>query len=565
MKKSLFATIVSFTLLSGCGGSGGESNTTPTPTPTPSPTPTPAPTPTPVPTPDLDARMSDAARLLNQASFGADEESISDVLHLGMEGWIDWQISLPASNHLDYVRSVEGARPSDELREFRIEAWWQMSVWAEDQLRQRVAFALSEIFVISERSDFFEDTYGITNYYDMLAEQAFGNYRDLLESVTLSPMMGMYLSMLGNQKPDLERNIRPDENYAREVMQLFSIGLLELNQDGSQKRDSEGKTIDTYDQEIIEGFAHIYTGWHFAGTTEDTWWNWWDNYSTLEDMEPVEAFHDKGEKTLLNDQVVHAGQTAEEDLEQALDNIFFHQNVAPFISHQLILKLVTSNPSPEYIGRVAAVFNDNGEQVRGDLGAVIKAILLDDEARIGHAEMPEHFGKLREPIIKATHLWRAFDAYSPNNRLQLGYPTYFFNQAPLSSPSVFNFYSPFYAPPGEISNAGLVSPEYQIVTENYVVRVSNFLAYSALYSHDPDELTEDEGIAIDLTDEVLLVDDPASLLQRLNILLMAGSMTEEMKEILIQSLEENEFAEPKEKVANLVFLIMNTPQYSIQK
>lgn len=560
MNKKILAIMIAGLLITGCGGSGSDNEGSIS-----APIPTPTPTPAPAPTPDMDARMSDAARLLSQASYGPNQSSIEQVIQVGNEAWIDWQLTLPASSHVEYIRRFQGDFPNDELRDFRMEAWWQISVKGEDQLRQRVALALSEILVISERSDFFDDTYGIANYYDLLAEHAFGNYRDLLEAVTLSPIMGMYLSMLGNEKPDRFRNIRPDENYAREVMQLFGIGLAELNQDGTYKTDLQGNTIATYDQSIIEGFAHVYTGWNFSGTTAETWWNWYDNYDSQNPMVAVQEFHDGGTKKLLGDLVLPAGQSAEEDLDQALDNIFSHPNVAPFVSAQLIGKLVTSNPSKEYVGRVAGTFNDNGQQIRGDMGAVVKAILMDPEARNGHELAPGFFGKLREPILKATHLWRAFDAVSLNNRLQLAYPSYFFNQAPLSSPSVFNFFSPSFAPPGIIADAGMVAPEFQIVGENFVIRTSNFIAYSALYSHDPEGLEKEEDIAIDLTDEVLLVNDPESLVQRLNILLMSGSMSEQMKTILIEALAQNEIDDDDQKVANLIFLVMNSPQYAVQK
>ncbi|MEP1445612.1 MAG: DUF1800 domain-containing protein [Paraglaciecola sp.] len=519
----------------------------------------------PTPTVDLDARMKDAARLLNQASFGPSEESIEKVVELGREQWIDWQMELPLSSQVDYLTELQSTfSTEDELsRMHRIEAWWQNTLRGEDQLRQRVAFALSEIFVISENSNFFEEYVGIANYYDLLAKHAFGNYRELLEEVTLSPMMGMYLSMLGNEKPNSERNIRPDENYAREVMQLFSIGLVELNLDGTVKVDEAGSHISTYDQSTIEGFAHVFTGWNFNGTTEQTWWHWWDNYDALNPMQAVQARHDIGTKTLLNDVILPANQSAELDLTQALDNIFMHDNVAPFISKQLIQRLVTSNPSAEYVARVSAIFNDNGIGQRGDLGAVVKGILMDDEAQNGHVKHPNVFGKLREPILKATHLWRAFRAYSPSDRFQQGYPDYFFKQAPLAAPSVFNFFSPSFSPPGVITEQGLVAPEFQITTENYAIRTSNFFAYSALWSHLPNG--DSEQVIVDFSEEVALVNETDDLLERLNILLMAGGMTAEMREILSEMHNETVNAQPAERVADLVFLIMNSPQYSVQK
>jgi uncharacterized protein (DUF1800 family) len=559
MNKTTFVITFLLFITSACGGSSDNSSPTPTAIPTPDVVEVPT------PTIDLDARMKDAARLLNQASFGPSEYSIEQVVDLGREEWIDWQMGLPPSLQVSYLTNLENSLPIDEeiSRMHRVEAWWEIALRGDDQLRQRVAFALSEIFVISEKSNFFEEYYGIANYYDLLATHSFGNYRELLEAITLSPMMGMYLSMLGNEKPDIERNIRPDENYAREVMQLFSIGLVELNIDGSVKLDDAGNNIPTYDQSTIEGFAHVYTGWHFNGTTEETWWYWWDNYDAFNSMQAVQVRHDTGSKVLLNGLELPANQSAELDLSQALDNIFQHDNVGPFISKQLIQRLVSSNPSAEYIARVSNTFNDNGEGVRGDLAAVVKGILMDDEAQYGHINAPNIFGKLREPILKATHLWRAFKAYSASDRYQQGYPDYFFNQAPLAAPSVFNFFSPTFSPPGVISEQGLVAPEFQITTENYAIRTSNFFAYSALWSHTPNGDTEQ--VIVDYSEEIALVNNVDDLLERLNILLMAGGMTDEMREILKDMHNQTIDAPPSERVADLVFLIMNSPQYAVQK
>lgn len=577
----LFVSLCLLLALSACGGGSSESpqsqspvagNPAPAPAPEPYPDPPPTPDPTPNPAPDPPAPIDpdvidvDAARLLQQATFGVNQADIERVVALGMEGWIDEQMQLSASSHLSYLIAMQEQLALQEVwRDMRMEAWWQASVRGQDQLRQRVAFALSEIFVVSDRSAFGEDTFGLANYYDLLAEHAFGNYRDLLEAVTRSPIMGMYLSMLGNQKPNAERNIRPDENYAREVMQLFSIGLVELNQDGSEKRDADGNSIATYNQDIIKAYAHVYTGWNFAGTTEETWWYWWDNYETLAPMDAVEAFHDKGEKRLLNNVIVPAGQTAYADLIMAMDSLFMHDNVGPFIGKQLIQKLVTSNPSADYIARVSAVFNDNGDGIRGDLGAVVKAIILDEEARYGHIEDPFVFGKLREPLLKATHLWRAFNAESPNDRLQLGYPDYFFNQAPLSSPSVFNFFSPGFAPQGDIANQSLVAPEFQIATENFVVRVTNFMAYTVLWGSDSLDQADNQQIVLNLSEEMQLVDNTHALLDRLDLLLMAGSMDDNTREVLADTLAFTQDYSAFERVTNLIFLIMSSPQYSVQK
>jgi uncharacterized protein (DUF1800 family) len=577
MNKSIVLSFAVMLLVSACGG-GGDSEPpaieTPVeqpapPTTPPAPPTTPPDPPSPPTTPNLDVQAEEAARLLNQASFGPSAQSIEDVMNLGIAGWIEQQLAMPISSHADFVelaRFREGVVGDGTVsRERRIEAWWEIALQGDDQLRQRVAFALSEILVVSENSVFEEDTLGIALYYDILAEHAFGNYRDLLEDVTLSPIMGLYLSMLGNQRPNIELNIRPDENYAREVMQLFSIGLVELDTDGTVLLDGSGVPIPTYDQDIIEAFARVYTGWNFAGATAQTFNRFFFNYNTREPMLPIEAFHDTTEKTLLNGFVVPAGQTAEEDLTMALDNIFNHANVGPFISKQLIQKLVTSNPTSGYVERVAAVFDDDGAGVRGNLAAVVRALLLDEEAREGPTSLPDTFGKLREPILVATHLWRAFQAESPDGIFSLGFPEFFFNQAPLAAPSVFNFFSPSFMPQGLISGQGLFAPEFQIATDTFLARQSNFLSFSVFAGHSQIEDQTDDRILIDLSEEIALADSAEDLLTHLDILLMAGSMSDSMRDILRVAYEQTADFDPIDRVTNLIFLIMSSPQYVIQK
>ena len=558
-KRYLFVLIT--LTLTACGG-GNSAETPPTPEPTPTPQPTPEPPP-PLPS------KNDSARFLNMATFGANIDSIDSVSSIGFEPWLDQQIALPSSSHVAYLQALEPtlnlAEDETLRRRERLEAWFTHAITAQDQLRQRVAFALSEILVVSEQSTFGDDTYGLANYYDILVNNAFSNYRDLLEQVTLSPIMGMYLSVLGNQKPNEAENIRPDENYAREVMQLFSIGLVELNNDGSEKLQ-DGQNIPTYNQETIKAFAHVYTGWNFNGATAETWWKFYRNYNTMEPMTAVEAFHDTSEKQLLNNVVVPANQTAEQDLAIALDNLFNHPNVAPFIGKQLIKKLATSNPSPEYVARVSAVFNDNGQGVRGDLGAVVKAILLDSEALDGTTSNAT-FGKVREPLLRAVHLWRAFDASSPNDRYQFNWPDYAFAQAPLSAHHVFNFFSPDYAPPGIVSDNNLIAPELEIVTENYLTRTSNFIAYSTFWGHSEfeDENTKDKRILIDMTPLKPMVDNTNELLEHLNMLLLGGTMNDEMRAILTEAFDKTSEQEVNDRLSNLLFLIMISPQYTVQR
>ncbi len=547
-------------LLVACGGASNDTPSSPNPPPTPQPPPTPTIT------------QAEAAHFLNQATFGATIDEVNKLVDIGYEQWLNQQIATPTSSHVTYLTQLEAQLnlPDDEQlwHPHRMEAWFTHAITAPDQLRQRVAFALSEIFVISELSVLSSETYGLANYYDLLLNNAFANYRDLLAQVTLSPMMGAYLSMLGNQKPNEAQNIRPDENYAREVMQLFSIGLVELNIDGTIKT-SNGQAIPTYDQNIIKAFAHVFTGWNFNGATEATWYNFAQNYDAINPMSAVDAFHDKSEKVLLNGVTVPANQSAEQDLAIALDNLFNHPNVGPFIGKQLIQRLVTSNPSPDYIERVAQVFNDNGQGVRGDLGAVIKAILLDDEARNGYKNNPQNFGKIREPLVSIVHLWRAFDASSPNDRFQFDWPHYFFNQAPLAAPHVFNFFSPSYSPPGIIRNNNLVAPELEIMTENYLTRTNNFFAYSTLWGHleaDPEDISDDR-ILINLNSLRPMANNSEDLLNYLNRLIFGGTLDDNSLAILktaYQQTLDNDIPE-NERLSNLLFLIFASPQYSVQQ
>ncbi|MCH7854902.1 MAG: DUF1800 family protein, partial [Proteobacteria bacterium] len=316
--------------LAGCGGSSGGGNPLPPP---------PAPPP---------VTMTEAFQFLNQASFGATEDEAQVIIGSGIEAWIDQQLQQQASLQLPYLRAVPPPQFPFQLQPERIDIWFRNVVNGDDQLRQRVAFALSEIMVVSQIGALGGLPFSLADYHDLLATNAFGNYRQLLEAVTLHPAMGVYLSMLGNEKPDSALNIRPDENYARELMQLFSIGLVELNLDGTIVRDAQNQPVPTYNQQVIEGFAHVYTGWNFAGAPS------FDlampnAFNQTAPMQLYPSHHDSGEKLLLNGLTLPAGQTGDQDLAAALDNIFNHPNVGPFISIRLIQRLVTSNPSPSYV------------------------------------------------------------------------------------------------------------------------------------------------------------------------------------------------------------------------
>ena len=368
------------------------------------------------PPPPPPVLKSDAYRFLNQATYGATEAEAQRLIALGdsttaYSRWIDEQLAQPTSVQLPTVQAAFAnlANPAQmigSLNADRQEVWFRNSITGPDQLRQRVAFALAEIMVVSQQSTLQNMPYALADYYDLLARDAFGDYRKLMEDVTLHPAMGVYLNMLGNQKPDTANNIRPDENYARELMQLFTVGLVELNLDGSVKVDGQGQPLPTYDQSVVEGFAHVYTGWNYAGAA-----SFGQARRTLANqILPMQAYpgqHATEAKKLLQysgaaKSSLAAGQTPQQDLADALDNVFNHPNVGPFISKQLIQKLVTSNPSPAYVARVATVFNNDGTGKRGNLGAVVKAVLLDSEARPATAHSHERQGQGTAAATDAT-------------------------------------------------------------------------------------------------------------------------------------------------------------------
>lgn len=505
---------------------------------------------------------SEDYQLLDQATFGATEAEATRVAQLGMEAWIDDQLTKPASLQLPFLQSLPRPQFLFELQPDRVDIWFRNALHSEDQLRQRVAFALSEIMVVSQQGALVDGAYALADYYDVLARNAFGNYRDLIEEVTLHPAMGVYLSMLGNEKPDTARNIRPDENYARELMQLFSIGLVELNADGSEKLDIQNQPIPTYDQSVIEGFAHVFTGWNWAGAPAFNFAFPTDENQVVP-MQLYPAFHDTGSKKLLNGVVLPAGQTGEQDLDAALDNIFNHPNVGPFIAIRLIQRLVTSNPSPAYIQRVAGVFNDDGTGERGDLGAVVKAILMDPEARPDPAA--ESAGKLKEPLLRVTRLWRVYDARSDSGRYPIAAAFIIFGQGPLQSPSVFNFFSPFYAPPGEIRDAGLVAPELQIATEYQNTLLTNFMLFQCFGLNQTNEDRMPDDVFIDISEEMGIADDVDALIDRVAEKLLAGSISATLRDELAAMLELIPPEETTLRAAEAIYFVATSPEYAFQR
>lgn len=552
-------------LVSACGGSGGGGDTSGsigTATPPPA-TPSAAP-----PT------VADASRFLTQASFGI--RSLAEVEALrtsGYEAWLETQFSTDAALHTTYLDTQrvreKGGRASEEMS---YEAVWQQWLNGPDQLRARVAFALGQIVVISNIAPDIRP-YAMSSYMDMLNRNAFGNYRTLLKDVALHPAMGYYLNMMGSEKDDPQRGIHPNENFAREVLQLFSVGLVQLDPDGSTRLGSNGKPIPTYGEAEVKAFAKAFSGWHFGTLDTSKPDQFYDHDDNLDRnwVVPMKAFpskHATGAKTLLDGQVLPAGQTPEKDMDDAIDNIVNHPNVGPFIGRQLIQRLVTSNPSPAYIGRVAAVFANNGSGVRGDLKAVVRTVMLDPEARDPALAADGRFGKQREPVIRFAGFLRGLGAKSVNGRNDIHYLDSAddgLGQSPLLAPSVFNFFSPNFRQPGAVTKAGLVSPEFQITTETTVVGSLNFFAdffKQGGYGSGDSRLTLDYGPLLSLAA------DPAALTDRLDALFFASRMGASTRARLIKMVAALPSGTPEDRLQRVKAALIVTaisPDYVIQR
>ncbi|MCF2859827.1 DUF1800 domain-containing protein [Pseudoalteromonas sp. SMS1] len=501
-----------------------------------------------------------AAALLHQGTLGPTYTEIQAATGKSEEEWIDEQFALQTTYHMPFLENYPNKEQPSHIN--RIDAWWKASLSAPDQLRQRVAFALSEIFVVSDANSALRgEPEGMTHYYDMLLKNAFGNFRTLLESVTLSPAMGVYLSHLGNEKADLEKNIRPDENYAREVMQLFTIGLDELNLDGTKKLDNNGNAIPTYTQTEIGGFAKVFTGWTFAYSAR---WNRPSKNYTFP-MQPFAQYHSEQEKHLLNDEIIPAGTGAEASMQLALDNLFLHANVGPFISKQLIQRLVKSNPTPAYVERIATVFNDNGEGVRGDLAAVVKAILLDDEAR-KYSSVFEHSGKIKEPLLTKLHFWRTLNAASQVNRYYTWNLHTTYGQGPLLSPSVFNFFRPDHKP-SELLNENLVAPELQIATDSNMISTTNS-HYSDLIWRMAERKNSLNPNTIYLYGEtqinLLSNEGLQALLDYFNVVYYAGSMSDTTRNALVDLDSYFINRSAADRVSQLLYMVSLSPDFNYQ-
>jgi uncharacterized protein (DUF1800 family) len=508
----------------------------------------------------------DAPRFLTQATFGPTTSDIATLQAQGYAGWISAQMALAPTLHRAATDADFASFPATSQtvasQQNRQAAWWKTSVTANDQLRQRVAFALSEIFVTSDvASSLSGQADGLANYYDILVKDAFGNFRTLLNDVTLSPAMGNYLNMLHNAKANPAKGTSADENYAREVQQLFTIGLNELQPDGTLILDSSGLPEPTYDQNEIVQTANALTGWGYFSTASSP--SFYGSAADFDDpMMAYSAYHDTTQKTIVNAIVLPAGQSAQTDLQGVLDALFNHPNTGPFICQQLIQRLVTSNPSPGYVYRVAEVFANDGTGTRGNLSAVVQAILLDYEARSSTETSNPGFGKLKEPILRVTGLYRAFSAASSEGRYPIFNPETSMDQAALRSPTVFNFFLPGYVEPGSLASAGLVAPEFQITTAPTVISVPNYL-YGAIYtSASPSAST----IVLNLNALTANATNVGAMVATLNQLLCAGEMSDQTKQLIEAELASlPSTTTPLALAQTALYLAVTSPDAAIQR
>lgn len=492
-----------------------------------------------------------ADRFLEQTTFGPTSQLVTQVQYSGLQGFLTQQYGLPVSPYPDPAADETSLGPLQQR-------FFVQAITAPDQLRQRVAFALSQIFVIG--GDKVTDPTGYTNYLRLLEADSFTNYRQIMNDVTLSPAMGHWLDMVNNGKPNTSQGDHANENYAREFMQLFTIGTSQLNPDGSYQLDSSGNQIPTYTQDTVEAFARAYTGWTYPLTPGMAQQTYNPAYWTGQ-MVAVDSNHDTDPKQLLVYPGVAAGgllpggQTAAQDLKGALDNVFNHPNVGPFVCRELIQHLVTSNPSPAYIQRVTNVFNDNGAGVRGDMKSVLSAILMDSEARRGDdpATAVGTDGHLQEPILYITRLMRAFNATSDGS--DLAYYSSGMGQNPLFSPSVFNFYSPNYVIPGTTS----FGPEFQILTTATSlnrVNWANTFVFGSMGS----------GNKLDFSSYATQASNPGALVDTLNGLLMHGAMSSDMKNGVVTAMQSVPAGSKQlmQEAQTAIYLIASSSQYQVQ-
>ena len=496
---------------------------------------------------------AEASRFLHQATMGATRAEIEAVMAKGYAAWIDEQFTMArATTHWDWLVANGYNVPNNIHNQFGFDAtMWRQMIAEPDQLRQRVGMALLEILVVG--IDGFSTTYrqfAMAAYVDVLLDRAFGNYREILDAVTTNAAMATFLTFMGSRKANPKTGAMPDENYARELMQLFTLGPLQLNMDGSVKT-SGGVPLETYGSADVSGLARVFTGLTWSTT---------DNMTPDRTRAPLvmdARFHETGPSTFLGTTVSGEGVAA---IKTALDTIFAHPNVPPFIAKQLIQKLVTSNPTPAYVARVAGVFADNGKGVRGDMKAVIRAILLDAEARGPAALTSTTAGKLREPIMRLTAWARAFKVSSPSNAWAFGDTSSTTNrlgQSPGRSASVFNFFRPGYVPPAtRIAEAGLVAPEFQLTNEQSVVAYVNYM--QVLVGMGAGDAKAD------YTDILTKAGDSAALVDEVNLLLAAGQLSAATVQTIrsaVDSVSASTANGPINRVGIAILLTLAAPEF----
>lgn len=564
--------------------------------------------------------LNSASRFLSQATLGAKLTDIQSVASLGKEKWLDNQLASPNSFGIsNYVRYLHRIRIDSMLRNnpaggftldnvdvenwFFDASWFQGSLTAPDVVRWRSALALSEILVVSRNSDLDGEPYGMATYYDILLRNAFGNYRAVLDSITYHPAMGSYLTFLNNHATNSAKQIYPDENYAREIMQLFSIGLFKLNLDGSEMKDANNKSIPTYTNTDIANLAKVFTGlgWgdrrylgqyqkdKFSYTKRMKFfpkdsldWSYWNG-------NPIYNGHEPGSKTFLGSTIPNRPVAqGEQDIQDALTIIFNHPNVAPFVSRRLIQRLVSSNPSPAFIQRIATVFNNNGLSVRGDLKAVVRAILLDPEACDCNADQNSNYaGMLREPFVRYMNLMRGLKLttqggiyrnpmYDVYNRIE---------QIPLYSPTVFNFFKPDYIPDGDLKTANKYAPEFQLLNSQtltgYINALNRWLIddnpseFWGLFNNETYKPDQDPGFDLAADSTLAKNDYVPQLLDKYNLILAHGAIPQANIETIRKAIVSMPYTydwqgKPNQddiyrRIRVAIFLIMSSPDYLINR
>ncbi|MBV1776907.1 DUF1800 domain-containing protein [Burkholderiaceae bacterium DAT-1] len=513
----------------------------------------------------------EASRFLEQASFGPTTQSVADVQRLGVGGWLDQQFATPATgyagfSYMDPSSSVgcpkDTAPPTchrDHYTLYHLQRRFFMNaLTGPDQLRQRVALALSQIMVTSGVR--INQPYAMAAYQQILLNDAFGNFSTLLKDVSLSPAMGRYLDMVNNDKANPAKGTAANENYARELMQLFSLGLVQLNADGSIKKDSAGNPLASYTQEQIEETANALTGWTFPARPGAAP-KWTDPAYYLGQMVAIESHHDVTRKTIVSDTVIPAGQAAANDVEGVIAAISRHPNAGPFIGRQLIQHLVTSNPSPAYVARVTAVFNNNGNGVRGDLKAVISTILTDPEAR-NQPTLVAEYGRLREPVLYQLALMRALGGTSDGVYLR-GQAAVMLQDI-FNSPTVFSFYPPDYLLPG---NKSLQGPPFAIYNASSSVARSNFTIGIlnkngiAADASVPDSI----GTKIDYATWLPLAATPTALVDKIDATLFHGTMSADLRTLILNAVNGVKASDSFNRVRSALYLAAMSPQFQIQR